>query len=67
MPLLAAQVMQQSLVEKAAISQQGHRLACGEDGTDLLEHWLIVLKSYRRALVGHHSPGQRQCTASIDE
>ncbi len=44
-PLLAVQVVQQSLVDKATISQQRDHAAVRQDGTGLLQYWLIILHS----------------------
>ena len=44
-PLLAAQVVQQSLVDKATISQERDHAAARQNGPGLLQHRLIVLHS----------------------
>lgn len=44
-PLLAVQVVQQSLVDKATISQQCDHAAARQDGAGLLQYWLIILHS----------------------
>src|SRR5260370_37485559 len=67
MPIVVVRVAQELSVDKAAISKQGDDQMGRQKRSDLLQHWLIVLKGHFGTCSADGSPGQRNSPALVNE